>query len=58
MALKLEAERMTQERLQKEKATTVALEGYGEQAPEEKQEEVFTVETPTDRLLKLNMSHD
>ncbi|NLK48678.1 MAG: translation initiation factor IF-2 [Bacteroidales bacterium] len=53
MALKLEAERMTQERLQKEKATTVALEGYGEQAPEEKQEEVFTVETPTDRLLKL-----
>ncbi|OQB30754.1 MAG: Translation initiation factor IF-2 [Bacteroidetes bacterium ADurb.Bin174] len=53
MALKLEAERMTQERLQKEKAATVALEGYGDQAPEEKPEEIFTAETPTDRLFKL-----
>jgi len=53
MALKLEAERMSQERLQKEKAATVALEGFGEQPPEEKPEEIFTVETQTDRLLKL-----
>src|SRR5690554_4623766 len=49
MALKLEAERMSQERLQKEKAATVALEGFGEQPPEEKPEEIFTVETQTDR---------
>jgi translation initiation factor IF-2 len=53
MALKLEAERMSQERLQKEKAATVALEGFGEQPAEEKPEEIFTVETQTDRLLKL-----
>ncbi len=49
MALKLESERLSQERHNKEKAATVALDGYGEKH-QEKQPEVIQTTIPEDHL--------
>ena len=50
MALKMESERISQERHLKEKSPTVALEGFGEKKPVEKEENVIPVEVPKDQL--------
>ncbi|MEA4981775.1 MAG: translation initiation factor IF-2 [Paludibacter sp.] len=50
MALKIESERISQERHLKEKAATVALEGYGVQKTVEKEEDVIPVEVPKEQL--------
>ncbi len=50
MALKMESERISQERHQKEKASTVALEGYGAKKTAEKAENIIPVEVPVDQL--------
>lgn len=50
MALKMESERLSQERHQKEKTATVAIEGYGKSNKPENQEEVIPVEVPKDHL--------
>lgn len=54
MALKLESERLSQERHLKEKAGTVAIEGYGEKPEkQEKQEDTIPVSIPKDQLPSL-----
>ncbi|MDD2284298.1 MAG: translation initiation factor IF-2 [Paludibacter sp.] len=50
MALKMESERISQERHQKEKSSTVALEGYGENIPADKAENIIPVEIPKDQI--------
>ena len=53
MALKLESERLSQERHQKDKVATVAIEGFGkvkEEKKEEKKEDVISVTIPKDQL--------
>lgn len=50
MALKMESERISQERHLKEKASTVAIEGYGIKKPVEKEENIIPVEVPVDQL--------
>jgi translation initiation factor IF-2 len=50
MALKIESERISQERHQKEKAATVALEGYGSSKTVEKEEDIISVEVPKEQL--------
>ena len=50
MALKIESERISQERHQKEKAATVALEGYGSSKSVEKEEDIIPVEVPKEQL--------
>ena len=50
MALKIESERLSQERLLKEKAPTVALEGYNQPKPVEKKVESIPVSVPEDKL--------
>ena len=50
MALKIESERLSQERLLKEKAPTVALEGYNQPKPAEKPIETIQVTVPEDKL--------
>ena len=50
MALKIESERLSQERLLKEKAPTVALEGYNQPKPVEKKVETIHVSVPEDKL--------
>ncbi len=50
MALKMESERISQERHLREKSPTVALEGFGEKKPVEKEENVIHVEIPKDHL--------
>ena len=50
MALKLESERISQERHQKEKASTVAIEGYGAKKQAEKEENIIPVEIPKDQM--------
>ncbi|MEA4937708.1 MAG: translation initiation factor IF-2 [Paludibacter sp.] len=50
MALKIESERISQERHLKEKAATVALEGYGVTKTVEKEENVISVEVPKEQL--------
>jgi translation initiation factor IF-2 len=49
MALKLESERLSQERHQKDKVATVAIEGFGK-GKEEKKEDVIPVTIPKDQL--------
>jgi len=50
MALKIESERISQERHHKEKAATVALDGYNTPKPVEKQPENFHVTISEDQL--------
>jgi translation initiation factor IF-2 len=50
MALKIESERLSQERHLKEKAATVALEGYNQPKPVEKPAEIIPVIIPEDKL--------
>ena len=50
MALKLESERLSQERSLKEKAPTVAIEGYNQPKPIEKKVETIPVSVPEDKL--------
>jgi len=50
MALKIESERISQERHLKEKAATVALEGYNKPKPVEKQPETIHVTISEDQL--------
>jgi translation initiation factor IF-2 len=50
MALKIESERLSQERQLKEKAGTVALEGYMQRNPVEKPVETFKTEIPEDQM--------
>ena len=50
MALKIESERLSQERLLKEKAPTVAIEGYNQPKPVEKKPETIPVSVPEDKL--------
>jgi translation initiation factor IF-2 len=50
MALKLESERLSQERHLKEKAATVAIEGYEKTKPVEKQTETIHITIPEDQL--------
>ena len=50
MALKIESERLSQERLLKEKAPTVAIEGYNQPKPVEKKIETIPVFVPEDKL--------
>ena len=50
MALKIESERLSQERLLKEKAPTVAIEGYNQPKPAEKKPETIPVFVPENKL--------
>ena len=50
MALKIESERLSQERLLKEKGSTVAIEGYNQPKPVEKTVETIPVSVPEDKL--------
>jgi translation initiation factor IF-2 len=50
MALKIESERLSQERLLKEKASVVAIEGYNQPKPVEKPIETIPVSVPSDKL--------
>ncbi len=50
MALKLESERLSQERSLKEKAPSVAIEGYNQPKPVEKKPETIPVSVPQDKL--------
>jgi translation initiation factor IF-2 len=50
MALKIESERLSQERLLKEKAPSVAIEGYHQPKPVEKPVETIHVTIPEDQL--------
>jgi translation initiation factor IF-2 len=50
MALKIESERLSQERLLKEKASVVAIEGYNQPKPVEKPAETIPVSIPEDKL--------
>jgi translation initiation factor IF-2 len=50
MALKIESERLSQERLLKEKGSTVAIEGYNQPKPVEKTVEIIPVSVPEDKL--------
>jgi len=50
MALKIESERLSQERLLKEKASSVAIEGYHQPKPVEKPVETIHVTIPEDQL--------
>jgi translation initiation factor IF-2 len=50
MALKIESERLSQERQLKEKAATVAIEGYNQPKPVEKPAETIHVTIPEDQL--------
>ena len=50
MALKLESERLSQERSLKEKAPTVAIDGYNQPKPVEKKPETIPVSVPEDKL--------
>ena len=50
MALKIESERLSQERLQKEKAPSVSIEGYNQPKPVEKPIETIHVSVPEDKL--------
>ncbi len=50
MALKIESERLSLERHQKEKAETVALDGYAKPKHEEKPAETIPVSVPEDQL--------
>ncbi len=50
MALKIESERLSQERLLKEKAPSVAIEGYHQLKPVEKPVETIHVTIPEDQL--------
>ena len=49
MALKLESERLSQERHQKDKVATVAIEGFGK-VKEEKKEDLIPVSVPKEQL--------
>ncbi|MEI8271181.1 MAG: translation initiation factor IF-2 [Paludibacter sp.] len=50
MALKIESERLSQERLLKEKAPTVSIEGYNQPKPVEKKIENISISVPEDKL--------
>ena len=50
MALKMESERISQERHLKEKASTVAIEGYGVSKTVEKAENIIPVEVPKEQI--------
>lgn len=50
MALKLESERLSQERLLKEKAPSVAIEGYNQPKSVEKKPETISVSVPEEKL--------